>query len=289
MGLFDKKICSLCGKEIGILGNRKLADGNMCKDCASKLSPYFVGRSRTSVKDIQAQLAYREQNKANLAKFSPTTYIDGTTKVYVDENAKTFIVTRLSNWSKSNPDIINTFQVQSVTYDVDEDKDEIYQTVDGKSVSYDPPQYEYEYEFNVTIKVSSPWFDTIKFEMEQPGSKVESRDSQAYYDLDYKCRLLQHLLMPQVYGVPGLETPSYVSTSSGDLTPEEIAAFQAAELAAAQEESWTCSCGHTNTANFCAFCGKPKPVTNRWFCPQCGKENTGNFCVYCGTKKPDFI
>ena len=142
MGLFDKKYCSICGKEIGLLGNRKLADGNMCKDCAAKLSPYFVGRSRTSVEDIKAQLNYRAMNQARLATFSPTTYIDGTTKVFVDENNKTFIVTRSSNWSKSNPDIISISQVTDVTYNVKEDKDEVYQTVDGKRVSYDPPVYE---------------------------------------------------------------------------------------------------------------------------------------------------
>ena len=43
MGLFDKKYCDICGKEIKLLGNRKLDDGNMCKDCASKLSPWFQG------------------------------------------------------------------------------------------------------------------------------------------------------------------------------------------------------------------------------------------------------
>ena len=34
MGLFDKKICDICGEKIGLLGNRKLDDGNLCKDCA---------------------------------------------------------------------------------------------------------------------------------------------------------------------------------------------------------------------------------------------------------------
>jgi len=29
--LFEKKICSICGGEIGLLGNRRLADGNLCK------------------------------------------------------------------------------------------------------------------------------------------------------------------------------------------------------------------------------------------------------------------
>lgn len=34
MGLFDKKFCDICGEKIGLLGNRKLEDGNLCKDCA---------------------------------------------------------------------------------------------------------------------------------------------------------------------------------------------------------------------------------------------------------------
>ena len=34
MGLFDKKYCDICGEKIGLLGNRKLEDGNLCKDCA---------------------------------------------------------------------------------------------------------------------------------------------------------------------------------------------------------------------------------------------------------------
>ena len=49
MGLFDKKYCDFCGNKIGLLGNRKLEDGNMCKDCASKLSPWF-GERRHSTK-----------------------------------------------------------------------------------------------------------------------------------------------------------------------------------------------------------------------------------------------
>ena len=37
MGLFDKKFCDVCGEKIGMLGNRKLEDGNICKDCALSL------------------------------------------------------------------------------------------------------------------------------------------------------------------------------------------------------------------------------------------------------------
>ena len=59
--LFDKKICSICGGEIGLLGNRKLEDGNMCKNCAKKLSPWFSDRKKSTVEEIRAQLAYREE------------------------------------------------------------------------------------------------------------------------------------------------------------------------------------------------------------------------------------
>ena len=29
--------CDICGEKIGLLGNRKLDDGNLCKDCAKKI------------------------------------------------------------------------------------------------------------------------------------------------------------------------------------------------------------------------------------------------------------
>lgn len=63
MGLFDKKICDICGEKIGLLGNRKLDDGNLCKDCAKKLSPWFEERRHSTVEDIKRQLEYREKNK----------------------------------------------------------------------------------------------------------------------------------------------------------------------------------------------------------------------------------
>ena len=62
MGLFDKKICDICGEKIGLLGNRKLDDGNLCKDCAKKLSPWFEERRHSTVEDIKRQLEYREKN-----------------------------------------------------------------------------------------------------------------------------------------------------------------------------------------------------------------------------------
>ena len=76
MGLFDrllqKKQCAFCGGEIGMLGNKKLEDGDMCKNCASKLSPWFDDRRHSTVAQIGEQLAYREKNKEAVAQVQTT-------------------------------------------------------------------------------------------------------------------------------------------------------------------------------------------------------------------------
>lgn len=47
------------------------------------------------------------------------------------------------------------------------------------------------------------------------------------------------------------------------------------------DHTWVCSCGTTNTGNFCGGCGKARPESNTWIC-SCGTVNTGNFCGGCG-------
>jgi len=188
MGLFDKKFCDVCGEKIGLLGNRKLEDGNLCKDCARKLSPFFDERRHSTVEQIKEQLAYREQNKANLANFHPTaTYGFDNDKVYVDMNAGTFIVTDSDNWREANPDIIQISQVTSAEPDIDENRDEIYyEDNDGNSKSYTPPRYEYEYTFKVKLTVNSPWFDDITIELTGFSNRPDSNYSEAYrrYDME---------------------------------------------------------------------------------------------------------
>lgn len=72
MGLLDKKFCDVCGNIIGLLGNRKLDDGNLCKDCAKKFSPFCSDRRHSSVAEIKEQLDYRDAHKEKVANFNPT-------------------------------------------------------------------------------------------------------------------------------------------------------------------------------------------------------------------------
>ena len=162
MGLFDKKFCSICGEKIGLLGNRKLEDGNLCKNCASKLSPFFSERRSSTVEEIKEQLAYREENRENLRSFHTTRTINADRKMLIDEENKKFVITNARDLVDANPDIIDYTMVTGATLDIDENKEELKQRdKEGKMVSYVPPKYEFNYRFTVKIDVNHPYFNQI--------------------------------------------------------------------------------------------------------------------------------
>lgn len=170
--LFDKKHCSICDGEIGLLGNRKLEDGNLCKNCAAKLSPWFSDRRSSTVEEIRQQLEYREANKAKVEAFNATKTIGRNTKVILDEDARKFIVTRSRNYKNDNPDVLDYADVTGCEIKTDESKSEIYRKDnDGKNVSYIPKRYKYEYEVEMLLHVNNPYFTEIKFDL--TDSRVE--------------------------------------------------------------------------------------------------------------------
>ena len=168
MGLFDKKFCDICGEKIGLLGNRKLEDGNMCKDCAKKLSPFFSDRRSSTIDEIKQQLAYREQNKVALNAFRPNLTFGEGKKIYVDMANGNFVVSSLSpnNWDDENPDVMALSSIMSCNLKIDEDKDEIYtQGKDGQRVSYNPPRYKFYYNFILEFTVNNPYFDDFRVQL----------------------------------------------------------------------------------------------------------------------------
>lgn len=122
MGLFDKKYCDICGEKIGFLGNRKLEDGNLCKDCAKKLSPWFSDRRRSTVEDIKGQLAYREENREKAAQFRITRSFGEDRKVLLDEEHRWFTVTRARDLAEANPDILDFDAITGCRLDIDENR-----------------------------------------------------------------------------------------------------------------------------------------------------------------------
>jgi len=196
MGLFDKKYCDFCGDKIGLLGNRKLADGNMCKNCAGGITPYLVGRKQYTVADMKEHLASREANKQRLESFNPTRSIGINTKVHIDDGQGLLLVTSSRKYKEGNPDILEFAQVTGCVMDIDEDKDEITRkNAEGKEESFNPPRYKYSYDFYIIITVNHPWFDEIKFRVN--SSSIEGRGSTEYRDTEGQakelCETLQNL------------------------------------------------------------------------------------------------
>ena len=179
MGLFDKKFCDICGEKIGFLGNRKVEDGNICSKCAKKLSPFFTGRKKSTVDDIKRQLAYREENRQKLEAFHTTRSFGYRTKVYIDDNNRCFVVSKHNDFRAENADMIPFDLVTGANYSVEEHRSQLYhRDAQGRSVSYNPPRYEYSYEFTIRISVNSPYFDEIEFEL--TDNRPDSRYSDAY-------------------------------------------------------------------------------------------------------------
>ena len=173
MGLFSKKYCDVCGEKIGLIGNRKLEDGNLCKDCAKKLSPWFSERRHSTLAAIREQLAYREDNKNAVAAFHTTRSLGRSTKLLIDEDARKFMVTSARNIMEANPDVLDYSQVTGCNLDVQEHRTELKRTdKDGHSVSYVPPRYEYSYDFQVHINVNHPYFDSMSIRLNPTAVKV---------------------------------------------------------------------------------------------------------------------
>ena len=193
MGLFDKKYCDICGEKIGLLGNRKLKDGNLCKDCAAKLSPFFSERKESTIAEIKEQLEYREANKAKVEAFRPTKVIGGNMTLAFDENKKQWLASRNSKWQNANPDIMDFDQVTGVEYKVDETRSEVYhKDREGKDISFNPPRYKYDYDFDMKIYVNSPWFNEIAFQVND--NTIEAKNGVEYKDCQKKCEEIKAIL-----------------------------------------------------------------------------------------------
>ncbi|MGN1399490.1 MAG: DUF4428 domain-containing protein [Erysipelotrichaceae bacterium] len=276
MGLFDKKYCDICGNQIGLFGNRKVEDGNVCKDCASKLSPFFSDRRKSTIAEIKQQLQYRQQNEINLKSFNPTKIVGKSWKVYVDDSSAKFVVAN-NDYRKNNADLIDLKSVCYFKVTVSEEKDELFiEDNDGNQVSYVPPRYDYEYDFNVELRVNHPYFEDITFKLnnetiDDPTSGLFSQYVTMVEDiknaLGYSGNVLDlSAITNPVYSADGTTT---TTSSSSD---------------------WYCpKCGNKNTENFCSKCGTARPSSVGGFCIGCGYKfettETVKFCPKCGKQQ----
>lgn len=320
MGLFDKKICDICGEKIGLLGNRKLDDGNLCKNCAKKLSPWFEERRHSTVEDIKRQLEYRENNKKAVMGFCITRQISTRNyTVFIDDHKRNFTVARKLDVNE-NPDIVLLSAIVQCRVEVDRQQIEKTYTKDGKTVSYQPPIYDYEFDYTMRIKVNTPWFDDMDFRLNTFSISSDNRGE--LMEVEQTGHQIIAALTPNAAGMqqPGMQMnngmqqsgmymndgmqQSGMNMNSGMQQPgmNMNSGIQQPGMHinnGMQESGMNMNSGMQQSGmqmnngmqqpgmqmnNGIQQPGMQQPG-GLWKC-QCGAENTGRFCEYCGQPRP---
>lgn len=168
--ILDTKYCAICNEQINLLGMKMLSDGICCKACASKLSPFFTERRKSSVQEIAEQLKCREANRNMVSEFHATRVLGTKMKVYIDEDHDRFIVTASKNYTQENPDVIDCSLITSCIIDIQEEIEEIkFKDSHGNIKSFTPKSYAHSYNFYIELNVNIPYINTIRFKLnDQP-------------------------------------------------------------------------------------------------------------------------
>ena len=185
MGLFTKKergekVCCACGVELGVFGKRKLDDGYLCKECSAKLSPFSTYDRNNTREKALAELAYREENKADVAAFNLTKTLGCDPRILMDEDAGKFMVTSANDWQAANPDVISFSQLTGAETKVTEHKTEIMrEKEDGTHESYDPKRYEVSHDVDLVIALNHPWITSITIGI---ADDIDEKEHSAFAD-----------------------------------------------------------------------------------------------------------
>ena len=91
----------------------------------------------------------------------------------MDAGRRQFMIVRTENVTLENPDVIPYDNVTDCFCTVEEDRIEDMQKDErGKSVSFDPPQFHYLFDFIVTIRGREYPFDTLTFRLNKDSVSI---------------------------------------------------------------------------------------------------------------------
>ena len=290
------------------MGNQKLEDGNLCKDCAKQLSPWFSDRRRSTVEDIKRQLAYREENRGRASQFRTTRSYGEDCKVLLDEEHRWFTVTRARDLADANPDILDCTALTGCRVDIDESRTEQKREgPDGKEVSYNPPRYEYSYDFEVIISVNNPYFDEMKFRLNNSSVYIEPQNTMQRPMMGQQGMMGQRPMagrsqsgMTQRPMMGQMNSVGRMNTMAAGFDPESNREYRkyremGDEIRAAllQVMETARGGGTVQTAPLQqeapmqqqeTFAPAPA-AAGPWTCPACGGQKDGKFCEYCGAPR----
>lgn len=166
MGILTKT-CSFCNATIFSLKSNYLKDGCYCKQCKTKLSPFFIHQKTYTINDIRKQLECRKRNEQLFVLFNPTKTIGDYPRLQIDEINHQFAVVLTSHGTgMSTPDVIDFSQLTDCSVDIVEEKHEVkYKDFSDNLKSFSPPYYAYAYDFYINISVSVPYIQTIRIKV----------------------------------------------------------------------------------------------------------------------------
>ena len=301
MGLFDKKFCDVCGEKIGMLGNRKLEDGNICKDCAKKLSPWFDDRRHSTLEEIKSQLQMREENRSLVSSFRPGRVIRSDRyNLYIDERQQLFAAS-VNLDREDNPDIISLSQITGCNLDVDEMRTEEYRTDrDGERESYNPPRYSYSYDYYFYIYLNHPYIHEMKLKLNSMDISEDDRNRR--HDVERAGQemmsYLQNVTGCTVGGM-GMQPGMGMNNQGMGMQPamgmnnQGMGMQPAAGMNQGMSQNVNPQGGMGTAAGGmgaaagaaagAAFAGNA--AEGPWVCQSCGATNAGRFCESCGSPR----
>ncbi|MCQ2513288.1 MAG: hypothetical protein MJ092_07910, partial [Lachnospiraceae bacterium] len=152
------------------------------------------------------------------------------------------IITRASKWQDANPDVLEFSAVTGCDTNISESRIEQKQKDrEGKDISYNPPRYDYHYNFTVTVYVNNPYFDDMRFNVNSSSVTEEQIGSMHRHGQAYE----KYVAMQE-------EIKSIFSGMREDARAEVAAA-------AAPKIQMTCPCCGATTVpdakGCCEFCG----------------------------------
>ena len=118
---------------------------------------------------------------------------------------------------------------------------------DGKTVSYQPPIYDYEFDYTMSIKVNTSWFDDMDFRLNTFSISSEKRDElmeveQTGHQIIVALTQNDVGMQPGMNMNTGMQPGMSMNTGMGP-----------------DSGSWRCQCGAENMGMFCEYCGQPRP------------------------------
>ena len=171
--------CILCGAEASSFGSRSVAEGWLCGGCVEKMSPWFRCRQDTTSEQLRAHLDYREKNRAFVADFHPNARLWKNPALYLDDARQWFAVSdaAIKDFPAENPDILEYGQILQCDTEIEEHRTEIKRLAPGLGrISYRPKRYNYRFHIWLRILVRHPFFDEMRFCLNQRPLIVKAYD-----------------------------------------------------------------------------------------------------------------